>query len=108
MANAFFVRCDCRNRRFTGGKSRFLQEADGRKGIASAANELCGSAFHSLQATQTKGAPCKRLQQQAKQTTLLISKYFVSDSTIPYGQEFVNIGRSRRICLREYFCVKVT
>ena len=45
MANAFFVRCDCRNRRFTGGKSRFLQEADGRKGIASAADELCGSAF---------------------------------------------------------------
>ena len=47
MANAFFVRCDCRNRRFTGGKSRFLQEADGRKGIASAADELCGSALHS-------------------------------------------------------------
>lgn len=45
MANAFFVRCDCRNRRFTGGKSRFLQEADGRKGIASAADELCGSAL---------------------------------------------------------------
>ena len=45
MANAFFVRCDCRNRRFTGGKSRFLQEADGRKGIASAADELCGSAY---------------------------------------------------------------
>ena len=45
MANAFFVRCDCRNRRFTGGKSRFLQEADGRKGIASAADELCGIAF---------------------------------------------------------------
>ena len=46
MANAFFVRCDCRNRRFTGGKSRFLQEADGRKGIASAADELCGSALN--------------------------------------------------------------
>ncbi len=45
MANAFFVRCDCRNRRFTGGKSRFLQEADGRKGIASAADELCGIAL---------------------------------------------------------------
>jgi len=42
MANAFFVRCDCRNRRFTGGKSRFLQEADGGKGIANAADELCG------------------------------------------------------------------
>ena len=42
MANAFFVRCDYRNRRFTGGKSRFLQKADGRKGIAYAANELCG------------------------------------------------------------------
>jgi len=27
------------------GKSRFLQEADGRKGIASAADELCGSAL---------------------------------------------------------------
>jgi hypothetical protein len=85
-----------------------LHAADGGKDIARRAAELCGSAFHSLQATQTKGAPCKRLQQQAKQTTLLISKYFVSDSTIPYGQEFVNIGRSRRICLREYFCVKVT
>ena len=47
MANAFFVRCDCRNRRFTGGKSRFLQEADGRKGIASAADELCGIALRS-------------------------------------------------------------
>ena len=46
MANAFFVRCDCRNRRFTGGKSRFLQEADGRKGIASAADELCRSALN--------------------------------------------------------------
>ena len=47
MANAFFVRCDCRNRRFTGGgRSRFVQrEADGRKGIASAADELCGSAL---------------------------------------------------------------
>ena len=45
MANAFFVRCDCRNRRFTGGKSRFLQEVDGRKGIASAADELCSSAL---------------------------------------------------------------
>ena len=45
MANAFFVRCDCRNRRFTGGKSRFLQEADGGKGIAIAADELCGSAL---------------------------------------------------------------
>ena len=41
----FFVRCNCKNRRFTGGKSRFLQEADGRKGIASAADELCGSAI---------------------------------------------------------------
>ena len=45
MANAFFVRCDCRNRRFTGDKSRFLQEADGGKGIANAADELCGIAF---------------------------------------------------------------
>jgi len=45
MANAFFVRCDCRNRRFTGGKSRFLQEADGGKGIANAADELCGIAL---------------------------------------------------------------
>ena len=45
MANAFFVRCDCRNRRFTGGKSRFLQEANGGKGIANAADELCGIAY---------------------------------------------------------------
>ena len=29
MANEFFVRCNCKNRRFTGGKSRFLQAADG-------------------------------------------------------------------------------
>ena len=45
MANDFFVRCNCRNRRFTGCKSRFLQAADGGKGIASAANELCGAAL---------------------------------------------------------------
>ena len=56
MANAFFVRCDCRNRRFTGGKSRFLQEADGRKGIASAANELCGIALGF--AAHRRGAGC--------------------------------------------------
>ena len=55
MANAFFVRCDCRNRRFTGGKSRFLQEADGRKGIASAADELCGSALIGLSAFVNNG-----------------------------------------------------
>ena len=58
MANAFFVRCDCRNRRFTGGKSRFLQEADGRKGIASAANELCGSALVDFR----NGRHCPRLE----------------------------------------------
>ena len=45
MVNEFFVRCNCRNRRFTGCKSRFLQAADGGKGIASAANELCGGAL---------------------------------------------------------------
>ena len=26
MADEFFVRCNCKNRRFTGGKSRFLQQ----------------------------------------------------------------------------------
>ena len=45
MAYEFFVRRDGRNRRFTGGKSRFLQEADGGKGVTSAAAELCGIAL---------------------------------------------------------------
>ena len=45
MANEFFVRCNCRFRRFTGGKSRNLQAADGEKGIANAADELCGVAL---------------------------------------------------------------
>ena len=60
----FFVRCDCRNRRFTGGKSRFLQEADGRKGIASAADELCGSAQGKISAERGKIAqnqPIRRM-----------------------------------------------
>ena len=45
MAYEFFVRRDGRNRRFTGGKLRFLQEADGGKGATSAAAELCGIAL---------------------------------------------------------------
>ena len=45
MAYEFFVRRDGRNRRFTGGKSRFLQEADDGKGVTSAAAELCGVAL---------------------------------------------------------------
>ena len=45
MAYEFFVRRDGRNRWFTGGKSRFLQEADDGKGVTSAAAELCGVAL---------------------------------------------------------------
>ena len=41
--NGFFVRC--RFRRFTGGKSRNLHAADGGKGIARRAVELCGNAL---------------------------------------------------------------
>ena len=44
-ANEFFVRCNGRFWRFTGGKSKNLQAADGGKGIAYAANELCGIAL---------------------------------------------------------------
>ena len=44
MNSEFCVRYDCRNRRFTGCKSRFLQEVDGAKGTSSAAAELCGVA----------------------------------------------------------------
>ena len=45
MSNEFCVRCDCRNRRFTGCKSKFPQEADGAKGMFSGAAELCGDAL---------------------------------------------------------------
>ena len=45
-ANEFFVRCNGRFWRFTGGKSKNLQAADGGKGIAYAANELCGIALN--------------------------------------------------------------
>ena len=45
MNSEFCVRYDCRNRRFTGCKSRFLQEVDGAKGTSSAAAELCGVAL---------------------------------------------------------------
>ena len=41
----FFVRCKCKFRRFTGGKSRNLHAADGGKGIARRAAELCGGAL---------------------------------------------------------------
>ena len=41
----FFVRCKCKFRRFTGGKSRNLHAADGGKGIARRAAELCGGAY---------------------------------------------------------------
>ena len=41
----FFVRCKCKFRRFTGGKSRNLHAADGGKGIARRAAELCGDAL---------------------------------------------------------------
>ena len=44
ITSAFFVRCNGKNRRFAGGKSRFLQAADGGKGIVSAAAEWCGVA----------------------------------------------------------------
>ena len=44
-ANGFFVRCKCKFRRFTGGKSRNLHAADGGKGIARRAAELCGGAL---------------------------------------------------------------
>ena len=36
----FFVRFACKYRRFTGGKSRFLQDGDDGKGIAQRAAEL--------------------------------------------------------------------
>ena len=48
MANEFFVRRDGRDQRFAGGKSRFLQEADGGKGVTSAAAELCGIALNGV------------------------------------------------------------
>ncbi|MCI5661315.1 MAG: hypothetical protein MR371_03630, partial [Clostridia bacterium] len=45
LANGFFVRCKCKFRRFTGGKSRNLHAADGGKDIAGRAAELCGVAL---------------------------------------------------------------
>ena len=45
LANGFFVRCKCKFRRFTGGKSRNLYAADGGKDIARRAAELCGGAL---------------------------------------------------------------
>ena len=75
MANAFFVRCDCRNRRFTGGKSRFLQEADGGKGIASAADELCGSAYNVFLASSS--LPAAKVETGSAPAT---SRYSVSFS----------------------------
>ena len=42
----FFVRCKCKFRRFTGGKSRNLHAADGGKDSASRAAELCGGALN--------------------------------------------------------------
>ena len=89
MANAFFVRCDCRNRRFTGGKSRFLQEADGRKGIASAADELCGSAFDVAEgfasAEATKGLSDRPLETFGSHSCLLsfIGSFLVSVPFVP-------------------------
>ena len=44
----FFVRCKCKFRRFTGGKSRNLHAADGGKDIARRAAELHGGAFIKL------------------------------------------------------------
>ena len=44
----FSVRCKCKFRRFTGGKSRNLHDADGGKDIARRAAELHGSAFIKL------------------------------------------------------------
>jgi len=46
VTSEFFVRRDCKNRRFTGGKSRFLQDADGGKGTVNVAAELCGVALN--------------------------------------------------------------
>ncbi len=40
----FCVRYDCKNRWFTGCKSRFLQEVDGAKGTFLRVAELCGDA----------------------------------------------------------------
>ena len=40
------ARCNCKNRRFTGGESRFLQEADCAKLVADVAVELCGIALN--------------------------------------------------------------
>jgi hypothetical protein len=48
MTNGFFVRCKCKFRRFTGGKSRNLHAADGGKDIARHAAELCGGALVSV------------------------------------------------------------
>ncbi len=41
----FCVRYDCKNRWFTGCKSRFLQEVDGAKGTFLRVAELCGDAL---------------------------------------------------------------
>ena len=66
--NGFFVRCKCKFRRFTGGKSKKLHAAEDGKDVARRAAELCGaglknfkitgeSRFHFLQSIRiTKGA----------------------------------------------------
>ena len=55
MANGFFVRCKCKFRRFTGGKSRNLHAADGGKDIDRRAAELCGGALRELQSAGSSG-----------------------------------------------------
>ena len=45
MASEFSVRCACKFRRLTGGKSRNLQDTYGGKGTARCAAVLCGISY---------------------------------------------------------------
>ena len=68
-ANDFFVRCNCRFWRFTGGQSKNLQAANGEKGIACAANELCGIALGK------KGSACHKKKEPADNTAVVYWVY---------------------------------
>ena len=57
----FCARCNCKNRRFTGGKSKFLQAADRVKFAADAAAELCGIAYTCFDAKRGGNDPRRAL-----------------------------------------------
>ncbi len=64
LADKFFVRCNCKNRRFTGSKSRFLQAADGGKGIRQMVAEWISVPvvwFPTLIAVWRPSASCSKL-----------------------------------------------